>query len=79
MVLVALLSAPCKNIFTVQFLIQEGDERKETICQEVKKDLDFILIELQERNPWIYAKYHCNTASNIYSTVYWEYHPKADR
>ncbi len=75
-VLVALLSAPSKNVFTVQFLIKEGDEKTKTIVQDVKQELNLYLIELQETNPWAYAKYHCSTASNIYSKVHWRYHSK---
>jgi len=71
----ALLSAPCKYIFTVQFLIQERDEKNKKILQDVKKELNFYLIELQEPNPWEYAIYHCSTTSNIHSTVHWGYYP----
>jgi len=38
---------------------------------EVTRELNFYLIEKGEDNPWAYAKYHCSTASNIYSSVHW--------
>jgi len=39
------------------------------------RELDFYLVEKGGANPWAYAKYHCNTAANMYSSVHWSYFP----
>jgi hypothetical protein len=41
------------------------------MVKEVKKELLYYLIELEEPDPWLYAKYHCTTALNWYSMVHW--------
>lgn len=38
---------------------------------EVLKELDFLLIEVGERDPWAYTRYHCGANSTLYSTVRW--------
>ena len=38
--------------------------------EDVKKDLNYFLIEKREPYPWKYAAYHCSTAANIYSPVH---------
>jgi hypothetical protein len=53
------------------FVVQFEDGVYKRIIREAEKELDFYLIELQEPNPWKYAKYHCSTASNLYSMVRW--------
>ena len=74
-VLIALLSPPTKWVFTVQFLPTAASPGLDPafIRNEVCKELDYFLIELGERDPWAYAKYHCGTASNLYSTVHWSF------
>ena len=72
---VVLLSAPSDRAFTVQLLIQEDDAQSKAIIEAVRRDLDYLRIGLQERNPWMYAQYHCTTASNWYSNVHWAYYP----
>jgi hypothetical protein len=51
----------------VQF--EDGVNKKR--IKEAEKELNFYLIELKEPNPWKYAKYHCSTAANLYSVVWW--------
>jgi len=49
------------------------------MVEEVRRELNFFLKEIaQEGNvdPWHYAKYHCSTASNIYSNIHWSYFPE---
>lgn len=67
----------------VQFLdIGEfSGSQKEKMLQDVKSELDFYLVEnaaaeenMGEGGPkrvWAYIRYHCTTASNIYSSVHW--------
>ena len=33
--------------------------------------------QADEEDPWEYARYHCGTAANIYSTVHWSFVAKA--
>jgi hypothetical protein len=37
----------------------------------VKRELDFFFIEKRERDPVKYLRYHCTTASNLYSHIQW--------
>jgi hypothetical protein len=47
---------------------------------KTKEELDFYLVELHERDPWLYAKYHCGTIANVYSSIHWSFFSrKADR
>jgi len=66
------------NCFTVQFLVKKDDidPAKQKNYDAMIKELNFFLIEKQEEKPWEYAKYHCGTASNMYSTIRWSYYPK---
>lgn len=73
---VVLVGPPTKHIFVVQFLIAAKDSQQQKIIQQVRNELDFYLVNLGERNPWVYAKYHCNTAANVYSHVHWSCFPK---
>jgi hypothetical protein len=74
--LVARISAPKDKIFVVEFLIESDDPHKTRMVDEVKKELDFYLVEKGEREPWGYVIYHCNTGANIYSHVHWTYFPE---
>ena len=72
---IALVGRGEHRTFVVQFL---EDSPTDTDClNAVKKQLDFYLCEKQERDPWLYAKYHCNTASNLYSDVHWAFYPRS--
>jgi hypothetical protein len=42
----------------------------------VRREIDYYLVELREKDPWAYAIYHCSTAANVYSKVHWGYYPK---
>ena len=76
---IALIGKPAKNVFPVFWLITPGDSFREGMINAVKKELDFYLAEKDEADPWAYAKYHCNTGANIYSSVHWSYFPKGNR
>ena len=64
--------------FTIQFVDLQDIEadRQALILRDVKKDLDYFLVEKGELYPWKYAAYHCSIAANIYSPVHWSYFPK---
>ncbi|MAT59910.1 MAG: hypothetical protein CMF23_18200 [Ignavibacteriae bacterium] len=40
----------------------------------VEKEIKYLLFDLDRNDPWKYAVYHCNTASNIYSDIQWQYY-----
>ena len=77
---VALVAPGPGKYFTVQYTRQLVSENADTetgrILEEVQKELRYYLIELGEPDPWAYARYHCGTASNLYSNVFWDYYPK---
>jgi hypothetical protein len=75
---VARVSAPKDTIFSVQFLIEASDPEGRKMVDAVRIELDLILVEKGEPNPWDYAKYHCATGANAYSEIHWSYHPKAE-
>lgn len=59
--------------FTVEFLVAPDSSERTEMIAAVTGELNFYLVELRERDPWGYARYHCGTASNIYSDVHWAY------
>jgi hypothetical protein len=74
---VALVSAPKGTTFSVQFLIESSEGKNREVLDEVRRELDFYLVEKGEPDPWDYAKHHCGTGANVYSNVHWSYHPIA--
>lgn len=73
---IALLAPTGDRSFTVQFVVDKTGHA--AAMADVTRELNFYLVEKGEENPWAYAKYHCNTASNIYSSVHWGlYRPSA--
>ena len=66
---IALVAPEGKRCFTVQFVVDK--EAYAEAVNEVTQELNFYLIEIGEPNPWAYAKYHCSTTSNVYSSVHW--------
>jgi hypothetical protein len=70
---VALIGKVDGTNFVVQFLINKDQPDNKKILKSVICDVDYYLIEKQEEDPWLYAKYHCTTPSNIYSSVHWSY------
>ena len=70
---VALIGKDDGKNFVVQLLINKDQPGNDEILKVVICDLDYYLIEKQEEDPWQYAKYHCSTVSNLYSSVYWHY------
>lgn len=76
---VALVSPAVGNAFTVQFLIgPSASVGRVNLMTETRRQLDFYLVELQEQDPWAYARYHCGTAANIYSAIHWSHFAGSD-
>lgn len=76
---VALVAPGKGKTFVVQSLMKQKhlfENNYQEILDDVRRDLDFLLTEIGEPDPWAYAIYHCTTASNIYSKVHWGYYPK---
>jgi len=74
--IIALLSPPKRNQFTVQFVVAGKGSKEQKMIREVRRELDYYLVEKKEENPWAYARYHCGTAANLYSMVHWSFFPK---
>jgi len=68
--------------FTVEFLVDSESftNEKGSILEKVQQEITFYLLEHGPRSvfgdPWKYAKYHCGTAANIYSSVHWGWYPE---
>jgi hypothetical protein len=74
---VARVSRPQGAVFRVEFLVPPADPARQVMVDAVRKELDFYLVELGERDPWGYAIHHCGTAANVYSQVHWACFPRA--
>jgi ribosomal protein S18 acetylase RimI-like enzyme len=73
---IAFLSPPKEKNFTLQFLLTAKGPKEQDMIREVRRELNYYLVEKREENPWAYAKYHCRTAANLYSKVHWSFFPK---
>src|SRR5271168_2582655 len=56
---VAVVGPPKSRIVNVQFLVDSGDLKNAAAISDVKKEIQFYLIDKREPNPWGYAQYHC--------------------
>jgi len=77
---VARLAKPIDHVFKVKWLVQPvsadtGSAECESMRADARKSLNFFLVEKGESDPWGYARYHCNTGANLYSSVHWLYYP----
>ncbi len=70
---IALVGPPADGIVNVQFLAESGDAKNEEALNDVRKEIQYYLIEKGEPNPWAYAKYRCSTSANLYSKVHWSF------
>lgn len=70
---VALLAPGPGRDYTVQFILQPDaeDRQGQAMVDEVRGQLEFHLVELDEPDPWAYPRYHCYTASNAFGPVRW--------
>ena len=57
--------------FVVQVILPDEFSDAAAIVDHVREQLTYYLVDLDERDPWAYARYHCTTASNAYSKVRW--------
>lgn len=57
----------------MQFLISRDDPQHAEMVDAVEEELDFYLVTKRERNPWLYAQYHCTTSADVYSSVHWSF------
>jgi len=57
--------------YVVEFAYPPGAPDAAEMLASARRDLDFFLVELGERDPWIYALYHCRSAANAYAWVHW--------
>jgi hypothetical protein len=73
---VALVGPAVNGVFDVQFLIDQANESQAQPVRALIKELDFYLIELNERDPWKYARYHATTMSNAMSSIHWSFFPE---
>ena len=76
---IALIGKPADQVFPVLWLMSPDNPSHEEMIASARKELDFYLVENREPDPWAYAKYHCNTAANMYSDVHWSYFPDGNR
>jgi hypothetical protein len=72
---IARIAKPKHHVFTVEWLVTQDSTGHQAMLADAHHELDFFLIELNKPDPWWYAIYHCNTASNLYSRVHWSYFP----
>jgi hypothetical protein len=70
---VARIGRPIDRVFGVDFIINHKTPNYKAMMDKTKDELDFYLVELHERDPWVYAKYHCGTTANIYSSIHWRF------
>ena len=70
---IARVGTPTGRVFRVEFLIKPGTENSSKTRDAATKELDFILVELHERDPWWYARYHCTTMANVCGNVHWSH------
>ncbi len=70
---VALVAPGPGRTFTVQFMLKTDrqDEHGQRMLEEVRGELDFHPVELNEPDPCAYPLYHCSTATNAYGSVHW--------
>lgn len=75
---VARVGQPDPGSFAVDLLMTRGDPASIRIMDATVRELDFYLIEQAEQadETWKYARYHCTTASNVYSDVHWSFFPR---
>ncbi len=56
--------------FVVQFLLDAPNDK----VTAVRKEINYFLIELDEQDPWAYARHHCGSTGNMYGDVHWVLH-----
>jgi len=72
---IARIGKPEVHVFIVEWLITPDSPEYQSKIAGAQGELDFYLMNKGEPDPWAYALYHCNTASNMYSAFHWSYFP----
>jgi hypothetical protein len=78
----ALVGQPENNIFPVTWMLKPQTTEEKNMISAARKSLNFYLVELANQrsfDPWMYACYHCNTSSNMYSQVHRSHFPTGCR
>ncbi len=70
---VALVGPPVDRVFPVTFLIKDrpSDGRQAEIARDVRRELDYYLVDQGGPDPWAYARYHTGTLANVHACVSW--------
>jgi hypothetical protein len=68
---VALVGQPENGAFPVEFLVGPDEREAASVLEDVRRELDFYLVEKGEPDPWGYAHYHCWTMANVMGKVHW--------
>lgn len=78
---IALIGKPTNHVFPVLWVMSSDNPSHERMIDAARKELDYYLVEPENRlvGRWEYAKYHCNTYSNMISRVHWSYFPNGNR
>ena len=73
--LIAVISLPTKQMFLVQLFPENLHATFDPgpIIDGAKEELNFFIVEKQEKDRLKYLRYHRTTASNIYSQFQWAY------
>lgn len=72
---VAMVGKPRGGTFPVTWTADNTNPEEAEMIAAASKDLDFYLLEVGGPDPWVYAIYHCGTASNMYSRIHWSHCP----
>jgi hypothetical protein len=76
-ILVALVGPPEAGATNIQFLVA-SQESTAFLIEKVWREVKFYLLELNEKDPWVYAQHHCGTSSNLYSDIHWSFRKSED-
>jgi hypothetical protein len=72
---IARIGKPKHRRFSVQRLVKPDSAESQAVLADTRRELDFYLVEMDEPDPWAYARHRCNTGANMYSHVHWSYFP----
>ena len=72
---VAVIGRPVRGCFPVQWLVDPTAPEHAEMVASARRELDYYLVELGEKDPWAYARYHCTTGANMYSSIHWSDFP----
>ena len=75
---VALVPPNKRHSFTVEFILKArpNDVRSGRILEDVRRELQFYLLDVIGPDSWSFVQFHCDTPANTRSIVHWNWHPK---